>query len=227
MKDWSALPPGLFRELSPDEVHITARVVECGGLLDGFALDWHELQLEQGLDAVSSLDLLNGRRAWDILAQYTWYAVVGLDLLDRVTIGITHPMEKVVVLLATWSPINQLLAWFKRFAKLALGLAGLDLVIPCPVEAENASPCLLDYGSPLVKQFAAEVTTGRQSILIEGFTISTCGSVGILARWTWWRWVLARGMGLLGAVWWLARALGNLMPHLPAAATPILDIWPL
>ena len=51
--------------------------------------------------------------------------------------------------------------------------------------------------------------------------------MGILARWTWWRWVLTRGVGLLGAVWWLARALGNLMPRLPAAATLILGIWPL
>ena len=54
--------------------------------------------------------------------------------------------------------------------------------------------------------------------------------MGILALWALWRRVLARGVGLLGAVWWLARALGNLMPRLPAAATPILGIlgiWPL
>merc|ERR1711867_80372 len=60
LKDCSALPPGLFRELLPDEVHVAARIVECGGLLDSFALDWNKLQLEKGMDEVSSLNLLNG-----------------------------------------------------------------------------------------------------------------------------------------------------------------------
>ena len=70
LKDCSALPPSLFPELLPDEVHIAARIVECGGLFDSFALDWNELQLEQGVNAVSSLDLLDGRSTWDIFAQH-------------------------------------------------------------------------------------------------------------------------------------------------------------
>ena len=55
-----ALPPGLFCELPPDEVHVTAGVVERRGLLDGLALDWNVLQLQQGDDAVGSLDLIFG-----------------------------------------------------------------------------------------------------------------------------------------------------------------------
>merc|ERR1712215_391554 len=85
LKDCSALPPSLFCELLPDEVHVAAKVVECGGLLDSFALDWNKLQLEQGMDAVSSLDLLDGGRTWDILAQHVWHAIVAShDPLDRV-----------------------------------------------------------------------------------------------------------------------------------------------
>ena len=70
LKDRLALPPGLFCEPLPDKVHVAPRVVECGGLLDGFALDWNKLQLEQGMDTVSSFDLLGSGRTWDTLAQY-------------------------------------------------------------------------------------------------------------------------------------------------------------
>ena len=109
-------------------------------------------------------------------------------------------MKKVVVPLTTQRPVNMLLTWFVRFAIPALGLAGLDLMIPGPVEAENTTPRLLDYGGPLVERLAVEGITGRQAIPIIGFTGGTCGSVGIPARWARYRWVLSRGMGLLGAV---------------------------
>ena len=47
----------------------------------------------------------------------------------------------------------------------------------------------------------------------------------ILARWAWYRWVLRRAVGLLCAVRRFARALGNYVPRLIAAATPNLGIW--
>ena len=134
-------------------------------------------------------------------------------------------MEKVIVPLTTWRPVNQLLARCVRLAILALGLTGLGLMIPGPVEAENTTPCLLDYGGPLIEWLAAEGITDRQASLIIGFTIRIHGCVVILARWAWYRWVLSRAMGLLGAVRRFARALGNFVSRLIAAATPNLGIW--
>ena len=80
------------------------------------------------------------------------------------------------------------------------GLAGLDLMVPCPVEAENTTPCLLDDGGPLVEWLAVEGVTSRQAILIISFTIGTHGCVGPCTRWARYRQVLSRGVGLLGAV---------------------------
>ena len=131
MEDQSALPHSLFCELSPDEVHVTAGVVECGGLLDGLALDWDVLQLQQGDDAVGSLDLTNGGRTWGILGQHVPHAgVAGQHPLDRVAVAVPRPVEKVVVPLTTRRPVNQLLAGIKRPALPALSLAGPDLMTP-------------------------------------------------------------------------------------------------
>ena len=107
------------------------------------------MQLEQGVDAVSSLDLLDGGRTWDILAQHVWRAIVaGQDPLDGVAIAVPLPMEKMIVPLATQRLVNLLLAGFK-LAILALGLAVLGLMIPCPIKTECTTTCLLDYGGPL------------------------------------------------------------------------------
>ena len=99
------------------------------------------------MNTISSLDLLDGGRAQGTLAQYIWRAVVaGQDLLDGVAVAVPRPMEKAIVPLTTWRPVDLLRAWFVRLAILALGL-----VIPGPVEAESTTRCLLDCGGPLVE----------------------------------------------------------------------------
>ena len=133
-------------------------------------------------------------------------------------------MEKVVVPLATRRPANQPVTWFECPAIPALGLAGPDLMIPCPVEAENTAPCRLDDGGSLLDWLADEDVTSRQASLIIGFTVITYGGVGACARWTRIRRVLTRAVSLRGAVRGFARALGNFMSYLIAAVTPNLGI---
>ena len=104
------------------------------------------------MDAVSSLDLLDGGRTWDILAQHVWHAIVaGHDPLDGVAIAVPRPMEKAIMPLTSRRTANLLCAWFVCLAILALGLAALGLMIPCPIKAEDTTICPLDYGGPLVE----------------------------------------------------------------------------
>ena len=83
-------------------------------------------------------------------------------------------MKKMIVTLATQRPANLLLAGFE-LAILALGLAGLGLMVPCPVETECTTLCLLDYGGLLFERLFAEDLTERQTILIICFTIGIRG----------------------------------------------------
>ena len=121
--------------------------------------------------------------------------------------------------LTTQRHVNQLLAGIERPALPAFGLAGPDLMIPRPVEAENTARGLLDDHGPLIDQLAGEGLTTRQAILIIRVTVGTRDSVGTPARWAWRRWA-----GQCRAVRRFARALGSFVTCLHAAATPILGI---
>ena len=92
------------------------------------------------MNTISSLDLLDGGRAWGTLAHYVRRAAVaGQDPLDGVAIGVSSPMEKAIVLLSTRRPVDLLLAWSKHPTTLGLGLAGFGLMIPGPVEAYDTT----------------------------------------------------------------------------------------
>ena len=153
------------------------------------------------MDTVNSCDFLNSGRTRGTLAQYVWRAVVaGQDLLDGVAVAVPRPMEKATVPLTTRRLVDFLLAWSKRPTILALGLAGFGLMIPGPVEAEDTTACLLDYGGSLIEWPSTEEVTDRQASFIIGLTAGIRGCVVILACWARYQWVLSRAMGLLGAV---------------------------
>ena len=96
-------------------------------------------------------ETISGGHTWGNLAQRVWHAEFsGQDPLLGVAVVIPRPVEKVVMPLTTRRPINQSLAWIERFALPGLGLAGPDLMIPCPVEAENTASGLLDNCGPLI-----------------------------------------------------------------------------
>ena len=154
-----------------------------------------------------------------------WHASVAVkDLLNRVTVLITSSMEKSIVAFSTRRCTDHLLACLVCFAKLALGLTILGLMVPGPIETQGTTIRLLDYVGPLFERLSREDPTDRQSIFVEDFTIGICTCMLIPAGWASLRWVLLCAMGLLGALSRLFRTLREPVSNLVAAVASNLGV---